>query len=104
MQRLVAEAEEAPPPGLTATPSPTKPTPPPLDKIEKVSYSSIEALPGISANIAKQMREAGVETIADIAAMTPDDLMELRGVGETRAEMILEAAREQLNGQLDDSE
>lgn len=53
----------------------------------------LQALPGVTPNIAKQLDEAGVTSYQEILEMGTDGLREFKGVGPTRAELIVDAIR-----------
>ena len=59
----------------------------PLRPIKK----DLQTLPGVSADIAKQLKEEGVDTPEDILVLGIDGLKELKGVGDKRAGMIISA-------------
>ena len=52
-----------------------------------------DAVPGITSTIAKEMAANGIETKEDIIALGVEGLKEYKGVGDSRAEMILEAVQ-----------
>jgi len=53
----------------------------------------LQALPGVTPGIAEQLSEAGVVSYQDILEMGTDGLRKFKGVGPTRAELIIDAIR-----------
>ena len=51
----------------------------------------LQSLPGVGADIAKQLKEDGVDTIDDLLQLGVDGIREYRGVGKHKAEMIISA-------------
>ena len=58
---------------------------------------SIEDLPGVTEAVANKLREAGFRSVAQIAAASERELMEIPGIGETTAEKIVAGARSSLD-------
>jgi DNA repair protein RadA len=61
------------------------------------TIESIEDLPGVTENIAQKLRDAGFRSVAQIAAASEREIMEIPGIGETTANKIIEGAREGLD-------
>ena len=61
------------------------------------TIESIEDLPGVTENIAQKLRDAGFRSVAQIAAASEREIMEIPGIGETTATKIIDGAREGLD-------
>ena len=85
--RLAEEPKEAPPIPVVA-PRAT------LPKGTVQPAPDLQRLPGINAASAQTLRNAGLETAADILAMEPLKFGELLGIGPSRARSILDAIKE----------
>jgi hypothetical protein len=59
----------------------------------KERYQSLIRLPGVGEVTADALYEAGYGSAADILSSTLEDLMQVPGVNEKKAENIMEAAR-----------
>lgn len=59
----------------------------------KRGYDSLLSLPGVTMAIADALHEKGYYTANDVAESTEEDLIPIRGIGKTRAQSIIEAAR-----------
>lgn len=57
----------------------------------------IEDLPGVTESVAQKLRDAGFWNIAQLAAASLTELMEIPGIGETTASKIIEGARSSLD-------
>mgnify|MGYP000255787049 CR=1 FL=1 len=57
----------------------------------------IDSLDQVGSTTADRLQADGLETVADVAGATPDDLMTLDGVGECRAERIHAAAEDEVS-------
>lgn len=53
--------------------------------------TDLQTLPGVSADIAGQLKAEGADTLEDILSLGVDGLKEIRGVGAKKAEMIIAA-------------
>jgi DNA repair protein RadA len=58
---------------------------------------SIENLPGVGPAIAEKLREGGYRTLESIATQSPSLLSEAAGVGNSKCEDIIYAARDMVN-------
>ncbi len=76
-----AEAEESSGPGSAGTVS-----------------DDIEVISGVGGKTAAALRDAGIATVADLVAKNADELVELPGLGQKKAEAILEAAKAYIGG------
>lgn len=56
----------------------------------------IEDLPGVGAATADKLREAGYDSLMNIAVATPGELVDASGVGESVARKIINVAREKM--------
>lgn len=56
----------------------------------------LQTVPGITTTIAQRMEEAGIVTLEQIAALSFDELMAVKGIAEARAEQIQAYVREQI--------
>ncbi len=54
--------------------------------------SSVTALPGVGGKMAEVFRAHGLETVEQLAQATKEQLLEIPGIGEKRAEKLLAAA------------
>lgn len=59
----------------------------------QTGYDSLVALPGVGISLADALYESGFYSAEEIASADPDDLMQIRGIGEEKAAKLLEAAR-----------
>lgn len=98
------EVAAPPPPPVIAEPTAVEPLSTPQEKPseetvipEKVPFEIVEeyvfdlaAVPGITPKILEQLQEQGVETKEDLLALGKDGLMQIKGIAETRADVILE--------------
>ena len=62
----------------------------------KAGYESLLALPGMGASTADVLCEYGVYSVEDLANTTVDELVQIKGIGETKAVTLLEAAHKAL--------
>lgn len=62
----------------------SEPLPPPKP-------TSIRSIPGVTPKVAEQLEQLGANTIEAVAALGLDGLMKIKGVGETRAQGIMDA-------------
>jgi DNA repair protein RadA len=57
----------------------------------------IEDLPGVGAATSEKLKEAGYDSLMNIAVATPGELVDASGVGESVARKIINIAREKLD-------
>ena len=62
----------------------------------KSGYESLLALPGMGAGTADVLCEYGVYSVEDLANTSVDDLVQIKGIGGTKAVALLEAAQKAL--------
>jgi N utilization substance protein A len=62
----------------------------------KSGYESLLGLPGMGASTADILCEYGVYSAEDLANTTVEELTQIKGIGETKACTLLEAAQESL--------
>ena len=58
----------------------------------QIGYDSLVALPGVGIGLADALYESGFYSAEEISRATVEDLMQIRGIGEEKAEKLLEAA------------
>ncbi len=58
----------------------------------------VTELQGIGKGIARALAEHGIETVGDLAKVTVDDLVTIRGIGMVRAVSLIEAATASVGG------
>ena len=56
----------------------------------------VSDLPGIGAESAKKLKDAGYKTVESIAVSSPIELVEIAGLGDGTAEKAIKAARDAL--------
>ena len=61
---------------------------------------TLTMVPGLGAKLARQLKEAGIQDVEDLALTDPSDLLAVPGVGQKRAESWLAAAEEMVDGHL----
>lgn len=61
---------------------------------------TLTLLPGLGAKFARQLKEAGIEDVEDLALAEIDDLLKISGIGLKRAESWLTGAEEMVDGHL----
>lgn len=73
-----------------------KADPVPGESIEPASRREFDPqlLPGVTSNVAGQMRAAGIESLDDVLALGVEGLEEFSGVGEVKARLILDSVGE----------
>lgn len=64
---------------------------------EKTAVTSLEKLSGIGDKIVESLREAGYNTIEDIAAAGIDELVKIKGIGDKKAEKIIKESKKVLS-------
>jgi glycosyltransferase involved in cell wall biosynthesis/predicted flap endonuclease-1-like 5' DNA nuclease len=57
----------------------------------------LQTIPGITSTIAQRLKDAGIDSMEDLAAMSFDDLMAVKGIAEARAEQIQAYVQEQMS-------
>ncbi|MBW2107200.1 MAG: transcription termination/antitermination protein NusA [Deltaproteobacteria bacterium] len=60
----------------------------------ETGYRSLLELPGMGESTAELFREYGLYSVEELAKATVDDLIQIKGIGDTKAHALLEAARE----------
>lgn len=68
----------------------------------KAGYQSLLQLPGMGASTAELFREYGLYSVEELANANIDDLIQIKGIGETKAQALLEAARTAMEEVQDD--
>jgi N utilization substance protein A len=58
----------------------------------QIGYDSLVALPGVGIGLADALYESGFYSAEEISRATIEDLIQIRGIGEEKAEKLLEAA------------
>lgn len=64
----------------------------------KEGYESLLALPGMGAGTADTLYEQGFYSLEELANATVEELMQIDGIGETKARSFMEAAQQKLSG------
>ena len=59
----------------------------------QIGYDSLVALPGVGIGLADALYESGFYSAGEISRATVEDLVQIRGIGEDKAEKLLDAAR-----------
>ena len=59
----------------------------------QIGYDSLVALPGVGIGLADALYESGFYSAEEINQATIEDLIQIRGIGEDKAEKLLESAR-----------
>jgi len=62
-------------------------------KKKKKEGASLEKLPGVGAKTLENLKAAGINTIEDILKAKLEDLTEIKGIGEKKAEKLIEEAK-----------
>ncbi len=57
-------------------------------------YDSLVALPGIGISMADALYELGFYSAEEVSKATPEDLIQIRGIGEEKAKKLIAAAQE----------
>ena len=60
----------------------------------RAGYESLLELPGMGSSTADALYEQGFYSVDELANATVEELMQINGIGETKAESLLEAAQE----------
>lgn len=60
----------------------------------RAGYESLLELPGMGSNTADVLYEQGFYSVDELANATVEELMQINGIGETKAESLLEAVQE----------
>jgi len=63
------------------------------NQVMQLGYDSLVALPGVGIGLADALYESGFYSAEEISQATIEDLIQIRGIGEEKAEKLLEAAR-----------
>ena len=56
-----------------------------------VRKSDLQTVPGVSADIAAQLKELGADTLEDVLLLGVEGLKDIKGVGDKKADMIINA-------------
>jgi N utilization substance protein A len=59
----------------------------------QIGYDSLVALPGVGIGLADALYESGFYSAEEINQATIEELIQIRGIGEEKAEKLLDAAR-----------
>ena len=59
----------------------------------QTGYDSLVALPGVGISLADALYESGFYSVEEMANANIEDLIQIRGIGEEKAEKLLEAAK-----------
>jgi N utilization substance protein A len=59
----------------------------------QIGYDSLVALPGVGIGLADALYESGFYSAEEISQAAIEDLIQIRGIGEDKAEKLLESAR-----------
>ena len=62
-------------------------------QVMQIGYDSLVALAGVGIGLADALYESGFYSAEEISRATIEDLIQIRGIGEEKAEKLLEAAR-----------
>jgi N utilization substance protein A len=62
-------------------------------RVEGDGAASLNDLDGVGAKLITALKENGIDTLEKLAAKSPEDLAEVKGLGKARAEKILEQAK-----------
>ncbi len=65
----------------------------------RTGYESLLQLPEVGAGVADALYEHGLYSIEEVANSTVEELVQIKGIGEIKAQALLEAAREGLEKQ-----
>ena len=86
-----APQQDTPPPALVVSE--------PVQHTEATTEASfdLQTVPGVTPSIARQLEQLSVDSFESLAKLSVTDLMELRGIGEARAEQIKAYTEDQLN-------
>lgn len=66
---------------------------------ERKEYSDLQLIPGVTPTIAAQLNGMGVHTLQELADLSLDDLMNIKGIGKSRATTIMDYANKKLDEQ-----
>lgn len=67
------------------------------EKEKKKEEVSLEELPGVGEKTLGNLEESGFKTIEDIAKANLEDLVKVKGIGQKKAEKLIEEAKKLLN-------
>ena len=57
-------------------------------------YDSLIALPGVGVSMADTLYESGFYSAEEISTAAPEDLIQVRGIGEEKARKLIDAAKD----------
>lgn len=91
-----AEKKETPPP------QPVVKTEPVIADVPQIvsSEDDFQTIPGVSAIHVQMLNAAGVHTFDELVNFGADNLIKLKGIGEKRAELVIEFARKKVANEL----
>lgn len=62
-------------------------------KGKEIVYMSLEELPGVGEKMLTNLKSSGFNTVEDIIKAHVEDLLKVKGIGEKKAEKLIEAAK-----------
>jgi N utilization substance protein A len=65
-------------------------------KVEDQLKIYVSELPGVGKKLKEKLTKAGIETIQDLAKSNIEDLTQIEGIGQKKAESLIEAAKDYL--------
>lgn len=95
------EVEDTPPPvRVESAPVVEQPISEPITEQPTSVEDDFQTIPGISAIHTQMLNAAGVHTFDELIAFGADNLVKLKGIGEKRAELVIEFARKKVANEL----
>ncbi|MBT7698440.1 MAG: transcription termination/antitermination protein NusA, partial [Desulfobacterales bacterium] len=73
-------------------------------KALKEGYDSLMEIPGVSIGIADVLYEKGFISVEELSLADVEDLVQIRGIGEKKAEQLIENAKKTITGSFDNDE
>jgi N utilization substance protein A len=70
----------------------------------RAGYESLMELPGMGAGTADALYEHGLYSVEELASATLDELIQIKGIGETKAQALLESAQQVLERRQEDGD
>jgi N utilization substance protein A len=64
------------------------------DEMMKIGYESLVNIPGVGSNLADAFFEKGIYSAEELAESVVEELIEIRGIGEEKAVVLIENARQ----------